>query len=102
MTYVSPKQRQDAVFTAEQRRAAKEAPANNSPSSTDLMTPGAAAAYIKIEASTLAMWRSTKRYPLPYVKVGRRVFYRKAHLDAFLAARTVNSGGDLQEEAANG
>jgi hypothetical protein len=102
MTYTSPKQRQDAVFTAEQRGVAKDVPANNTPSSNDLMTPKAAAAYIKVEASTLAMWRSTKRYPLPYVKVGRLVFYRKAHLDAFLAARTINSSDDLHEEAANG
>jgi hypothetical protein len=102
MTYTSPKQRQDSVFTAEQRQAAKEDPANNTSSSADLMTPKAAAAYIKIEASTLAMWRSTKRYALPYVKVGRLVFYRKVHLDAFLAARTVNSSGDLQGESANG
>lgn len=55
----------------------------------DIMSPQAAAAYLGIEASTLAMWRSTKRYPLTYIKVGRLVQYRKAHLDAFLALRTV-------------
>lgn len=55
----------------------------------DLMSPQAAAAYLGIEATTLAMWRSTKRYPLTYIKVGRLVQYRKAHLDEFLALRTV-------------
>jgi hypothetical protein len=56
----------------------------------DTMAPNAAAAYLGIKPTTLAMWRSTKRYPLPYIKVGRLVQYRKAHLDAFLASRTVN------------
>lgn len=66
----------------------------------ELMTPQEAAAYLGVEVSTLAMWRSTKRYPLPYVKVGRLVQYRKTHLDAFLAARTVHLGEG--KECANG
>lgn len=56
----------------------------------DTMSPDAAAAYLGIKATTLAMWRSTKRYPLPYIKVGRLVQYRKTHLDAFLTNRTVD------------
>jgi excisionase family DNA binding protein len=56
----------------------------------DTMSPNAAAAYLGIKVTTLAMWRSTKRYPLPYIKVGRLVQYRKTHLDAFLANRTVD------------
>jgi hypothetical protein len=56
----------------------------------DTMSPDAAAAYLGVAPSTLAMWRCTKRYPLPYIKVGRLVQYRKNHLDAFLANRTVD------------
>lgn len=56
----------------------------------DTMSPYAAAAYLGVKPTTLAMWRSTKRYPLPYIKVGRLVQYRKNHLDAFLANRTVD------------
>jgi excisionase family DNA binding protein len=55
----------------------------------DTMSPDAAAAYLGIKVTTLAMWRSTKRYPLRYVKVGRYVRYRKSDLDAFLDKRTV-------------
>jgi excisionase family DNA binding protein len=55
----------------------------------DLMPPAAAAAYLGVKESTLAVWRCTKRYPLPFVKVGRLVQYRKSALDAFLASRTV-------------
>lgn len=54
----------------------------------------AAAAYLGIANATLAIWRCTNRYPLPYIKVGRRVRYRKEDLDAFLASRTV--GGNLK------
>lgn len=58
--------------------------------SPNTMSPKAAAAYLGVAATTLAMWRCTKRYPLPYIKVGRLVQYRKNHLDAFLANRTVD------------
>jgi hypothetical protein len=64
--------------------------ADTAPTFPDTMSPGAAAAYLGVAPTTLAMWRSTKRYPLPYIKVGRLVQYRKNHLDAFLANRTVD------------
>jgi excisionase family DNA binding protein len=54
-----------------------------------LMDPDQAAAYLGVEPATLAIWRSTRRYPLRYVKVGRHVRYRKSDLDAFLDKRTV-------------
>jgi hypothetical protein len=56
----------------------------------DTMSPEVAAAYLGVAPTTLAMWRCTKRYPLSYIKVGRLVQYRKDHLDAFLANRTVD------------
>jgi hypothetical protein len=48
-----------------------------------------AAAYLGVAASTLAVWSSTNRYNLPYVKMGRLVQYRIADLDNFIASRTV-------------
>jgi excisionase family DNA binding protein len=89
MRNVVPKRQPDAVFASE-RNAAEDASAHNPLCFVDLMTPQAAAAYLGVEVATLAMWRCTKRYPLPYIKVGRLVHYRKSHLDAFLAARTVD------------
>lgn len=55
----------------------------------DLMLPAAAAVYLGVKESTLAVWRCTKRYPLPFIKVGRLVQYRKSALDAFLVSRTI-------------
>ena len=59
------------------------------------MTREEAAAYIGVVPQTLAVWASTGRYGLKFQKVGRSVRYRRADLDAFLAARTVTSTGQL-------
>ena len=56
---------------------------------SDLLTEVEAANFLGLEPKTLAVWRSTKRYPLCYVKVGRLVRYFKADLIAFLESRRV-------------
>lgn len=48
-----------------------------------------AADYLGVNANTLAVWASTKRYQLPFVKIGRLVKYRLVDLDMFIATRTV-------------
>jgi excisionase family DNA binding protein len=53
-----------------------------------LRTEAESAEYLGLKPTTLSIWRSTRRYSLPYVKVGRLVRYRQSALDAFLAART--------------
>ncbi|RLM48864.1 DNA-binding protein, partial [Halorubrum sp. Atlit-28R] len=45
---------------------------------SDMLDTAGAAEYIGVEKTTLAIWRCTKRYPLPYVKVGRLVRYRRS------------------------
>ncbi len=50
-----------------------------------------AAAYLRLEANTLAVWRVTGRYDLPSEKIGRLVRYRKSALDAWRAKRTRSS-----------
>jgi excisionase family DNA binding protein len=61
-----------------------------SPPSSDLLTTAEAAAYLRTTRGTLEVWRSTKRYAIPYVKRGRNVFYRRADLDRWLESRTVS------------
>jgi hypothetical protein len=39
----------------------------------------------------MMVWRCTKRYPIPYVKIGRSVKYRRSDLLAFIASRTVGA-----------
>lgn len=48
-----------------------------------------AAKILGVSVDTLAVWRCTKRYPLPYIKMGRKVFYRVADLEKFIESRTV-------------
>ena len=66
------------MFTADQLREAQA-----------LRDEAFAAEYIGVKPGTLQVWRSTKRYPLPYLKVGRLVRYRQSDLDAFLKASVV-------------
>lgn len=57
-----------------------------------LLTRREAAAYLGVTERTLAVWKSTGRYNLPVVKMGRLAKYRLSDLDAFIERRTV--GGD--------
>ncbi|CAL1241923.1 helix-turn-helix domain-containing protein [Candidatus Methylocalor cossyra] len=41
-----------------------------------------------VSTGTLSVWRSTGRHKLPFVKVGRKVFYRVGDLRAWLDKRT--------------
>ncbi len=54
-----------------------------------------AAEVLGLKPSTLAVWRSTGRYNLPFVKVGRLVRYRVSDLAAFLARRTADHTGEV-------
>lgn len=55
-----------------------------------LLTPVEAGAFLGIKPQTLAVWRSTHRYDLPVVHVGRSIRYRISDLETWLAARTSN------------
>jgi len=49
-----------------------------------LMSPAEVSAYLGVPTSTLAVWRSTGRVCLPFLKVGAHVRYRREVVDAFL------------------
>ena len=61
-------------------------------SPSDLLTPDQVAAALGLSLRTLAAWRSSRRNPLPYVKVGSRVRYRRQDVAAWLAGRLHCSG----------
>lgn len=62
----------------------------NKPQREALLTRDDAARYLSVQPGTLRVWACERRYPLPFVKVGRAVRYRIEDLDAFIAARTVH------------
>lgn len=47
----------------------------------------AAAAKLNISPTTLATWRSQRRYEIPFTRVGRKIFYSAADIDAWLESR---------------
>ncbi len=56
---------------------------------SELVDTVVAAKILDVKPGTLEVWRSTGRYQIPYVKVGRLAKYRRDDLNAWLASRTV-------------
>ena len=52
-----------------------------------------AAQFLGVAPQTLVVWRSTKRYPLPYVKVGGSVRYEEDDLINFMESRKLRPVG---------
>jgi len=61
----------------------------NTANDNQLMTPHEAADLLGIEVQTLATWRCTGRYELPFVRVGRAIRYRRADVLAWIESQTV-------------
>lgn len=58
-----------------------------------LLDDAQAAASLGVKPGTLAVWRVTGRYALPYLKIGRLVRYRAGDLAEWLAGRArIHSG----------
>lgn len=58
----------------------------------ELLDDRAAAALLDVSPGTLSVWRSTGRYALPFLKIGRKVRYRRADLLVWLEKRTRDTG----------
>jgi len=65
----------------------------NSP--RDLLDANQAAIILDVTPGTMGVWRSTGRYSIPFIKVGRKVRYRRADLEAWLESRTRASGSTV-------
>lgn len=58
----------------------------------DLLDEKQAADFLAVTPGTLSVWRSTGRYQIPFVKVGRCVRYSRGALENWLASRTRTNG----------
>jgi hypothetical protein len=58
-----------------------------------LRTPQETADKLRVTIGTLTIWRCVQRYNLPYVKVGRKVFYKDSDIENFIKSRTVSPMG---------
>ena len=59
---------------------------------TSLCTRRQAAEDLGIKENTLAVWATTKRYSLPYVKIGRLVKYKREDLERFILENRFSEG----------
>jgi hypothetical protein len=59
-------------------------------SKPQLLNNAQAADFLGVSPTTLTTWRCTRRYDLPYVKVGGLVRYQEADLLAFIESRKVH------------
>lgn len=55
-----------------------------------LLTTKEVAERLGISEAALAIWRSTGRVRLPFVRIGRAVRYRPSDIEEWLARQTVN------------
>lgn len=53
-----------------------------------LLTPKDASIYLGLSIGTLAVWRTTGRHELPFIKIGGRVRYKVEDLDNWVTSRT--------------
>ena len=54
----------------------------------DKLTPQQVADILGVSKDTLTVWRCTKRYKIPYIKIGSKVVYRAKDIEAFIESRT--------------
>lgn len=55
----------------------------------NLLTPPQVAEILGVSVETLNVWRATKRYKLPYTKIGHLVRYQACDIENFIETRTV-------------
>jgi hypothetical protein len=56
-----------------------------------LLNPAEAAKALRTTVGTLAIWRCCQRYPLKYVRIGRKIFYKSEDVQRFIELR-IHSG----------
>ena len=55
-----------------------------------LLTPAEVSNLLGVTVGTLQVWRSARRYPLEFVKIGSRVMYRESAVLDFIERRAVS------------
>jgi hypothetical protein len=62
-----------------------------------LLTPTDTAALLHTTVGVLAVWRSCRRYPLAFVRVGRKIMYRQEDVQHFIESRTQSGVVELHD-----
>jgi len=59
-------------------------------------SPQQLADLLQTNVQTLATWRSTGRYKLPFIKCGSKVLYQAEDIDAWLQSRLCKHTGEIK------
>lgn len=59
---------------------------------TELLNEVMAAEILDMSVGTLQVWRSTGRYKIPFIKIGRNVRYKRSDLFEWIESRTRSTG----------
>lgn len=52
------------------------------------LTTHQTAEILQVRVETLAVWRATGRYEIPFIKMGRKVLYKQSDIQKWLEKRT--------------
>jgi hypothetical protein len=55
----------------------------------DLLEPKQAGELLHRSEGKLAIWRCSKRYPVPYIRMGNRIYYRRRDIEEFIESCVV-------------
>ena len=75
-------------LVVEAKQVGKQAPI------IELLSDAETAQILGVTRGTLAVWRCTKRYPLPFVRIGRKIRYDRRHIENFIESRTMSGVSD--------
>ena len=70
-------------------------PVNPTSPTSDLLNEVQAAVILDTSVGTLQVWRSTGRYKIPFIKIGRNVRYKRADIEAWIESRTRSTGATV-------
>ena len=89
----------EAAFRLGQESVNQSTPATVSDSRSNLIDVNAAAEILGLKVQTLAAWRLRGRGP-KFVRMGRRILYRPAALNAFVAVREFSNTAEADAAGA--
>lgn len=65
-------------------------------SNQNLLTPKQLAEHIGVSEGTLAVWRTNKTYPIPYIKIGSLIRYDINEVNKWIETRKRNGGSNVE------
>lgn len=57
---------------------------------SDLITRSEAAAFLRVSPGSLSNWASSSKYRIPYIKIGKKVYYRIKDLQQYIDRHAIN------------